>query len=116
MNEFCRWEGQGAWGMGRQGSQDTLVINAVQREAGVRESGEAIPVEPGPQREVLWRRREERERKGKGKKCSHFHAPELLYLLFPPPGMPFLLTHIAPQESAPTSASFDSPRPSRVGV
>jgi hypothetical protein len=37
----------------RWGSQDTLVVNAAQREAGVGESGEAIPVEPGPQRDVL---------------------------------------------------------------
>lgn len=52
-------------GGGSAGSQDTLVINAVQREAGVGESGKAIPVEPGPQRDVLrqrWKQRERRER------------------------------------------------------
>lgn len=45
-------EGKGAWGWGG-GSQDTLVVNAAECEAGVGEAGEAIPVQPGPQRDVL---------------------------------------------------------------
>lgn len=58
MNKFflSSWgmvKGQGAGGMGRQRSQDTLVINAAQGEAGVGESGKAIPVQPGPKRDVL---------------------------------------------------------------
>ena len=47
-------EGQSAWGGdGEVGSQDTLVINAVECEAGVGEAGKAIPVQPGPQGDVL---------------------------------------------------------------
>lgn len=51
MNEFSLNQpgdmlGQAAWGMlgVGSGSQDTLVVDAVQCEAGVGESGEAIPV------------------------------------------------------------------------
>lgn len=47
-----RAEREGA-GNGEAGSQDTLVVNAAECEAGVGEAGEAIPVQPGPQGDVL---------------------------------------------------------------
>lgn len=49
------WGGAGRKGAGQTGSEDTLVIDAAQCEAGVGESGEAVPVQPGPQRDVLCR-------------------------------------------------------------
>ena len=79
-------------------------IDAVQCEAGVGESGEAIPVQPGPQWDVLWGRWEWRERKGKEDQFQHFHTSWLLHLLFPPSEMLCLLSHIILQESAQISA------------
>lgn len=64
------------------GCQDTLVIDAVKREAGVGESGEAVPVQPGSQRHVLWGRWKWRERKGKGNQYQHFHTPSFCTCCF----------------------------------
>lgn len=47
-------DGKGrAHGGGGGRIQDTLVVDAAEREAGVGEAGEAIPVQPGPQGDVL---------------------------------------------------------------
>lgn len=61
-------------GNGGARSQDTLVINAAECEAGVGEAGEAVPVQPGPQGDVLWQRWERRKTKRKGNKYVCFHA------------------------------------------
>lgn len=53
---------QGLGGVGQR--WDTLVIDAVQRETGVGEPGKAVPVKPGPQRDVLWQERARQRREG----------------------------------------------------